>query len=63
MGGLALFASCRGVAAELTRVATDPEVASGVDAEVVGGEVALHSVLEALDVGAVGDELVCEACG
>ena len=50
------FWNCR---EELTRVATNPEVAAGVHAEVVVGEVALHSVLEAGDVSAVGDELVC----
>ena len=43
----------------LTRVATNPEVTAGVHAEVVVGKVALHSVLEAGDIGAVGDELVC----
>jgi hypothetical protein len=42
----------------LTRVATNPEVTAGVHAEVVVGEVALHSHLEAVDVGMVGDELV-----
>jgi hypothetical protein len=43
----------------LTRVATNPEVTAGVHAEVVVGEVALHFHLEAVDVGVVGDELVC----
>jgi hypothetical protein len=43
----------------LTRVATNPEVTAGVHAEVVVGEVALHSVLEAGDGGAVDDEFVC----
>lgn len=42
------------------RVSADPEVAAGVHAEVASWEVSLHSVLEADDVGAVGEELVCE---
>ena len=42
----------------LTGIASDPEVPAGVPAEVVVGEVTLHSHLEAVDVGVVGDELV-----
>jgi hypothetical protein len=42
------------------RVATDPEVAASVHTQVAGREVTLHSVLEAEDIRAVRDELVCE---
>jgi len=41
------------------RVASDPEVTTSVHAKVAGREVALHSVLEARNAGAVADELVC----
>jgi hypothetical protein len=34
-------------------------VTTGVHAEVVVGKIALHLHLEAVDVGVVGDELVC----
>ena len=41
------------------RVASDPEVATSMHAKVASREVALHSVLEAGNSGAVADELVC----
>jgi hypothetical protein len=42
-----------------TRVTTDPEVTTGMHAKVAVRKVALHFVLEAGDIGAVRDELVC----
>lgn len=53
------FAHIWGGMEKLTGIAADPEVTAGVHAEVVVGEVALHFHLEAVDVGVVGDELVC----
>lgn len=43
-----------------TGVSADPEVAASVHAEVACCEVSLHSVLEADNFGAVGEEFVCE---
>lgn len=40
------------------RVAADPEVAAGMHTEVFVRKVTLHPVLEADDVGAVGDQFI-----
>jgi hypothetical protein len=42
------------------RVTTDPEVAASVHTQIAGWEVALHPVLEAENIRAVRDELICE---
>jgi hypothetical protein len=41
------------------RVTSNPKVTTSVHAKVSGWEVALHSVLEAENIGAIGDKLVC----
>jgi len=45
-----------------TRIASNPKVTTSVHAKVSGWEVALHPVLEAKDIGAIGDKLVCGSC-
>jgi hypothetical protein len=42
------------------RVTTDPEVATSVYTQIAGWEVALHPVLEAENIRAVRNELICE---
>lgn len=42
-------------------ISANPEMATGVHADVTCREISLHPVLEAGDVGAVGKELICES--